>query len=602
RLGAYPLSDVEAQQSLVALGLEGLSRPDTYSPLLATLQSLIFLIFGASEESARLAPVLLGTGIVLLPILLRRHLGTWVCLLASAGLAISPLGLFLSRTVNAEIAVAAGALMVIAGFFNWAETGQKKWLFVFSGGLALMLAAGAMAISILIIFGLFGLLRLAAFKALWNRGLILANDLSVPDESVTETTLDPKANNQYVLTNPAAVDGDRPQKDDEDEVVKASRSTPDGLRQAGIFFVALLLILGTTALFDLSGFSILTGSVGEWLTRFRPIARPDSGFNAVFLLTIYEPLLVVSGLIGLTLVIMRGNLPATLFGGWFIGALLLDIAMAGRPDSNVILSLVPLAFLSAFALAELWQNLQTEARWSNEGLLTGTGLVIAGFTYIGFTAWLTRTCTPEDLACQYIWAQPTVALILFIVIAVFFAVINNAEVALRGVALIGVVIGVLSAISIGWRLNYGPLTHLAYQPVAGVPASIELVTLIDTLREQSARRVGDETLLDIQISGVNSAALLWQLRDFSHLSQGPIDPLAPPAAIITPTGGNLSLQQPYIGQDFALDAIWSPTDLSADQLSDSAAYKELFEWLLYRKTDVTPDGNRVVLWLRLDAS
>jgi uncharacterized protein (TIGR03663 family) len=592
QVGATPLSDVEAQQSLLGLGLlRGEAfQPAQYSPLLASLQGLTFLLFGDSDASARLASVLLGTLLIgLIPLTLRRHLGPVVCLLTSALLTLSPVALYFSRTVNAEIAVAGGALLIVAGFFNWADSGQRRWLFLLSAGLALMLTAGSMVYSMLLIFAGLVLIRLPAFQALWRSGAELAAQAGpAASDRLHETSLN--SSDPYILPNPAASVA-TPAADEPDETPALNEATQASLGQAGILLGVLLLVLSTAALFNLTGFGVMSGAIGDWLSRFSPEPRPDAGFNGIFLLTVYEPLLVFSGLIGLTLVIMRGNLPATVFGGWFIGALLLDTIMSGRPNSSLILVVVPLAFLAAIALAELWQAVQQHATWSNEGILALAGLVIFAFIYIGLTAWLERVCGAEDTACQYLWLQPLAGLILLVVIIIFFALLSDVEVALRGAALAGVALGLLFTLNIAWRLNYGQLMHLPYQPLVGVPAATELVALSETLAEQSERRAGDATLLDVTVSGVNSPALLWRLRDYRHLRQGAIEPANPATAIITPPESELNLDEPYVGQEFALNAAWSPVGLPT---------KELVKWLIYREAKTMPTGNHVVLWLKLN--
>ena len=52
----------------------------------------------------------------------------------------------------------------------------------------------------------------------------------------------------------------------------------------------------------------------------------------------------------------------------------------------------------------------------------------------------------------------------------------------------------------------------------------------------------------------------------------------------------VSLGDDYIGQDFAINAAWSPVGLQP---------KELLTWLLFRELDGLPDSNKVILWLRL---
>jgi len=241
--------------------------------------------------------------------------------------------------------------------------------------------------------------------------------------------------------------------------------------------------------------------------------------------------------------------------------------------------------------------LQRWGSWSNEGLVLVSGLVIGGFGYIGLTAWAIRDCAADDIFCQFAWLQAIAALSLFVVIVAFFAFMaGGTDVALRGAAITGVVIGLLAAINIAWRLNYGPLMNLAYQPLAGIPASTELVALTDTLSNESVVRAGDKTLLDITLVGPIRPSLQWQLRDYKRLTHvNSIVESPATTAIITPPPpegeeDNFGLGEAYIGQDFALDAIWSPVGMQP---------KALIEWLIFREASERPQSNQVVLWLHL---
>jgi len=542
-LSHYPLSDVEAQQSLLALALYHGNLPAAgyYSPLLVTLNWLTFMLFGSSDASVRLASVLPGMLLVIAPVTLRRQLGARVCLIAATLLATSPAAIFLSRTLNSEVGVAAGALLVLSGFFNWITDHRQGWLFLLAAGLALMLAAGTMAVSLLIVFALVIAIQYPTFKSLWA------------DETVSDRA---------------------------------------GWQRAAMFFVGALIILSTAALFNLFGISMLTGALSDWLNRFTFTPRADGGFNAVFLLTIYESLIVFAGLAGLAMTFIRRSFMSVTFSIWFVTLLLLDLLMFGRPVSNVILPVVPLAFLGASAIGELWDGLAKDGKWQNEGLILASGLIIAGVNYVGLTGWTISECIlPTPWLCQNAsWLQSvvlTTPLLLFLIIVIAFWFLNGAGTAIRGAALTGVVVGLLLTLNIGWRLNYGPLMDLAYQPLAGTPPSTELVMLTNILATQSAERVGDETLLDVTIAGIDSPALRWQLRNYRHLEQG-VDISAPTSAIITPTSSELGLDQPYLGQDFALNATWSPVGLPL---------KDLIKWLIYRQGNARTEGEEVILWL-----
>jgi hypothetical protein len=601
RLDHYPLSDAEAAQSWAALQLYRGAPLGViaYSPLLLSLNALTFFLLGGNDFTARLAPALLGSLIVILPVTLRRQLGPRACLLAAALLALSPTAVFLSRTLNSEIGLAAGALMVVAGFFNWAEDGREQWLFLTAAGLALLLTSGPLVISVLIVFGLIVALKFSAFKALWCQGLDRSAAAQIGIQEVPPAAL-PRATT-------LAVDPDDGQAAPQPPTsnlpaLRAEPSPPEWgagdeafhsplLRRTGLFFLASLVLLATAALFNISGLGVLSGFLPEWLNRFSLQGRPDAGFNAVFLLTIYEPLLVLAGLAGLAFTLLEKDLLKQTLAGWFGGMIILDMVMTGRPGGSVILALTPLALLAAIALAELWQSLAWEGSWGNEGLLLAAGLVIGSFSYIGLTGWLARTCNPDDTVCQYAWLQPIAALGLFIIIAIFFAFMTNGGVAGRGAALAGAAIGLLAALSIGWRLNYGPLMNLAYQPLACIPPSTGLIVLTETLTRQSAERTGgQQTALDTTLAGVTSPALLWRLRDFEQLTQvSSAAEAQPTTAIITPANVELGMGQPYLGQGFTLDAPWSPVGLPA---------KELVNWLLYRHMKPPDRENQVILWLQ----
>jgi hypothetical protein len=236
--------------------------------------------------------------------------------------------------------------MVVSGFFNWVEDGLQRWLYLLAAGLAMLLTAEPMAYSIIIVFAVIILLRLADFKTLWAQGL----RRSVAVEAVPRETKEGKAPSR-----------------------SGSRSKNKGLnpnlRRAGIFLLVAIILFSTAATLNLSGFGVTTNLLADWLSRFGVQSQAQAGFNAVFLLTIYEPLLVVSGLVGLVYALLSRNLLRLVFAGWFLGILVLDLAMVGRPNGNVILSLLPLVFLAALALAELWPGLQQGASWANEGII-----------------------------------------------------------------------------------------------------------------------------------------------------------------------------------------------------------------------------------------
>ncbi|GEM_PF-1313225 len=602
-LNGYLLSNPEATQSLAAWQIYqgNTTTSESYSPLLASIQTFTFFLLGNSETTARLATVLLGSLLVLLPLSLRRQLGAKVCLLSSVMLTLSPTALFLSRTLNGEIGVAVGSLMIVAGFFNWAADRQQHWLYFLASGLAILLTSGPMAYSVIIVFAVLALVGLTLFfKSSPDIALQWAESLTqpMPEESFPFEETMPKDN---LVLEKNEVDLETPPLKEKRLASRPTKPVNSGVgyewQSTALFFVVMLIILATTAMLNFRGFSQLTNFPIDWLNAFRLKQLGEAAFNAVLLLTMLESMIVILGLVGLGYAILQNNLFQLAFGGWFVGLLLLDVIMGGRPLGSVILPLVPLTFLAAFAIAWLWESMEDEGSWHNEGLLLAIGLVLAAFGYIGLTGWLIRTCNADDRLCQYAWIQAAAAALLFVIVAILFKFITDLGVAMRGIALTLVGVGLLITINNASRLNYGAFMNLSYQPMAGLPASTELVALTETLSSQSSQRAGDAHLLDITFVGTPSAALRWQLRNYPNLTQISIAPNQPTTTVlitpVVPKEKSANFGDSYIGQSFGLNAVWSPVGLSP---------KDLLKWFIYRRLDtVRPQSSdNIVLWLRTE--
>src|SRR5262249_4749357 len=116
QLGAHPLNDVEAREALAVLRqLRGAADAslEPRSPTYFFFTYFGFLLFGASEATARLWPALAGVGLALAPALYRDQLGRGVALGASVLLALSSTLLAASRSADGTmLAVLALALAV----------------------------------------------------------------------------------------------------------------------------------------------------------------------------------------------------------------------------------------------------------------------------------------------------------------------------------------------------------------------------------------------------------------------------------------------------------------------------------------------------------
>jgi hypothetical protein len=565
-LGAYPLSDAEAGQALVAWRiLQGQAVGQAgYSPLIVTLNLVSFLLLGGGEAAARLGPALLSVPLVLLPYGLRRYLGRTGALAAGVLFALSPTVLYFTRTVDGDIGVAVGGLALVVGLFNWleAQTSNNKSplsnLYLAAGGLVLMLTASPSAYSMLAL--LLGFLGLAA--AVGGSGYI--------------------------------------------EPIRAGLTALQSResRAAGWGELALALGIGLVAiasglLFNLGGLAATADLLTTWLLGFEPGMAAGGAYPAVFLLSLYEPLILLGGLFGLSVVLMRRRLIDLFLGWWFFGGIALDLLRSGRSDGEVLVSLLPLVLLAGLALGMLWDSLaalrgpDNELRRQGVLMVTGIGLVIAAFAYTELMKY-----TRED---SWLYLLPLAAAALFIGLVVLFWMWDEGRYALQGAALVAVAILLGFTIGDVSRLDYARLAS-PYQPLVRAPAADGLPLMVATLHQVSSWWAGDANTLDIVADRHLGPEVEWQLRVFRNVTwvDSPTQAAQAAAAqesaaVLLPASGtpqestSVPLGEGYIGQDFAIRANWTPAGLSGPAL---------VRWVVLR-TAVTPViYDRAVLWVK----
>jgi hypothetical protein len=570
-LGAYPLSDAEAGQALVAwrfLQAQPVGQTG-YSPLIVTLDLVSFLLLGGSEVAARLGPALLSVPLVLLPYGLRRYLGRTGALAAGVLFALSPTALYFTRTVDGDIGVAVGGLALVVGLFNWLEaqisnnkspTSNLKpptfSLYLAGGGLVLMLTASPSAYSVVAL--LLGFLALAA--------LVGGSGYAEP-----------------VRAGLAGLQ---------------SRVTPWG--ELALALGIGLVAIASSFLFNLDGLAATADLLTTWLLGFAPGMVAGGAYPAVFLLSLYDPLILLAGLFGLSVALMRRRLIDLFLGWWFFGGIALDLLRSGRTDGEVLVSLVPLVLLAGLALSMLWDSLAAlskpgnEARRQGVAMVAAIGVVIGAFAYTELMKY-----TRED---SWLYLLPLAAAGLFIGLVVLFWMWDEGRYALQGAALVAVTILLGFTIGNTSRLDYARLAS-PYQPLVRAPMADGLPLLVTTLHQVSSWWAGDAYTLDIVADRHLGPAVEWQLRGFRNVtwvdsasqaaqvasSQQPGAVLLPGGSGTPQEGASVPLGEGYIGQDFAIRAYWTPAGLSGPAL---------VRWIVLR-TAVTPViYDRAVLWVK----
>ncbi|MGI9148658.1 MAG: flippase activity-associated protein Agl23 [Chloroflexota bacterium] len=114
--------------------------PMMHGPLLFELNALVFLLFGASDFTARLVPALFGVGLIGLPFLLRHELGRYGAIAAAALFTVSPSFLYFSRFIRHDIYVDVFTLLLVIGVFRYLATGQRNWFYTACVAAALLFA------------------------------------------------------------------------------------------------------------------------------------------------------------------------------------------------------------------------------------------------------------------------------------------------------------------------------------------------------------------------------------------------------------------------------------------------------------------------------
>jgi 4-amino-4-deoxy-L-arabinose transferase-like glycosyltransferase len=572
-LGAHPLSDAEAQQALVAWHVHQAQPADPvgYSPLIGTLNLLNFALLGGSEFAARLGPALLSVTLVLLPYGLRHHLGRAGALATAALFAISPTALYLSRTVNGDIAAAVGGLALVVGLFGWLDwldqSGNSHLqpatssLYLAAGGLVLLLTASPASYTALAL--LLGFLALAA--GLGSQG--------------------------YATS---ARQG-----------LAALRARPEGWSNLGLFLAIGLVAAATGLLFNPGGLAASADLLTTWLLGFVPPTRgfaPTTGlagvYPALFLLTLYEPLILLAGLFGVSAGLLRRRLFDLLLVWWFFGSIALNLLRTGRTGGEVLLPLIPLTLLAGLALGMLWDSLRAEGNWQKEGIILVTGLVISGYAYVSLMQY-TRT------GGLTLWL-PVAGIGLFVVLAVLFGIWYDWASSLRGAALAAVVALTLFSVASGSRLNYQRLAD-PHQPLVRTSPAEGLPKLLATLEQVSSWRTGDPYLVDLVADRRLGPAVEWQLRRFQNVTWvDRLDQLAAGtsvedsgtflegrrlddfAVILAPALVPVASDKGYAGQDFAIRASWSPAGLTG---------QTLIRWIMLRTASTPANLEQAVLWV-----
>lgn len=307
-LGDVPLDDRSAAEALAALqDVRGNEQVVSHNPLMTFANQVAFFIAAPSHTNARIPTALVGTLLVLGPLLWRQWMGKTAALLMAVLLAISPVALTASRMMGAVTWTMALVFLLVWAVQRYIETGRKSYA-VSAVTFFVMLAVLSEPT------GLITLLGLAI-------GLGVALQRAHPPVKIGS-----------ILQN---------------------WPWGEGLMVA----LGILMVVGTSFMMVPSGLTAI-GSTLYWLVQGM-FDRPDgTPFAYAFWVAMrYDFGLVLFGLVAL--VVLQKNFFANVLAGWFAWSLVVSVLYANpTPDAALWLTL-PAAGLTALLVAQMLRNPST---------------------------------------------------------------------------------------------------------------------------------------------------------------------------------------------------------------------------------------------------
>lgn len=513
-LGLYPLAPAEAHQALTAWQLaqgESVGLVSGVSPLLLSLNHVLFLLTLGGDAWARLLPALAGAILVLLPYGLRHEMGRRAALGSALLLALSPTAVFFSRTVDGHSLAMLAALLALVAVTR-ALAGDRAWGAWAGAGVAAALSSASGGVTAILALAL-GLVWFA------------------PGET---------------------------------------RDFPASLRRllrAAALPALLVFVLGSTLLLTFwPGLGAAADMLGQWLAHITPAADAPPFWWPLLRLLVDEPVLLFGALLGLGFWAFNADFrrqltwPVKTAALW--GGLALLLALLGRQPADGMVIAVPLALLAAQAFDWLLMAVKAGPRWAEEWIVLLSSLVLI----VTFTLYLASWTQAGQ--SQYLVA----ALVLLGLVLVLY-VLSGFWIGVRATAGIAVVLGlvVLGAAQVGhlWALNQAELPRqvvLAYQTTTTTDSR----ALADTLVNRSAHRYGDERRFQVDVvQSPTSDVVRWYVRGFQRvrLVTSPTTALDTDAVIQPLVETPTPPASDFVGASYLIARRWTPDGLSGAPLA-----------------------------------
>jgi hypothetical protein len=576
-LGTLSLTDSEAKWALQAMEI---ARGD--KPLLGgqsgylVLTAINFFIFGSSNFMARFWPALVGSGLVLVPLVFQKRLGGKTAVILAFALALDPGLLAMSRLAASPML----ALGFTTMFLSAMETKRFKLAGVFAG-LAMLGGPGAW-------FGALGLGLTWMIFRIWTR-------LKNPGAEKTSSNIE-------------GPPGDNASTNAEDGItqpIPSRQSNP--IKIILIWSAVTLLLAGTLFFFIPGGASAWAASLIDYLSGWSTIFLIQPWFLLIVLI-MYCPLLIIFVISHLVHGQFRTDSLSKTVG--FVAFLFLFLALIypAHQPGDLVWALVPLWVLASMEMSDLIILIQNR---KIEIAVTG----VFTFVFLVF-GWLNLIGIPNSVQNSNLAETPIINSILK-----FFQNIGSV---MSGLLISRILVG-LSAILLFILVMYllsniwddqvvrlglvwgGTIALLFYTNFAGLSAAglrirysaemwqpgaqfVQADLMEKTLDDLSEWRKGQMNSLNITVeSGSITPSVIWLLRKWPITQVDALSSAASPDIIVLPEGQDVSLSSAYRSQNFVVRStpIWI-----------GLSFEDWLKWVAFR--EIPQQSDKLTLWARND--
>ena len=513
-LGKIPLSENEAYIANQVLGFMDSLSFDVAPPIFLSFTGFLFSLFGATTFWARFLPATMGTFLTILPLLWKNRIGRVNALIIAAIFSFDPLLVAASRELDSLI-ISIFILLLLLKFLE-----MKQWILVsiFS---AIYLLCGE--IFVLLIIFLFIIILLLMNVNLKNYYF----------------SINYKNFMLYVLV-----------------------------------FILTYFFISTLFGFRFSGFSNAIDSL--FLIGKPWHIRNISGFFLLLGIPVYSPIIFIFGIIGFIISIKKNNRMGIFAGFYSILAFLLSILNPNREVFDLLLCILPMSFLAAFAIK---QSL-SDYKQNFVSILLALVLFLFGFFMWFNFASIARNNYSINSNQFYLQIAIIVVVAILMILSVFMVSAGwNKKVANWGTIFAALLLFGFYSIAISWRGTHNIESYQA--ELWHQSSSINNVTMLrNSINDLCLKATGVSSGVYIN-NDVGLESLVWELKDFDVQNSSGIE-----FHLTKSDLNNSSFEEEYRGQSFSYQIY---------PMFDFSNFNIMLDWLIYR--DISFLSEEFILWV-----